>query len=156
VKTIVISPYSKPLRSGDGENPKNYPWWDDVVRLLRDHGFYIIQIGVHGEREIDFHEKRFNLPFKDLKETIKNCDCWISVDNMTQHLATYINKKGIVIFSKSDQRIFGYDENINLLKDRKYLRKYQFAMWEDETFQEEAFVKPEEIIKAVLELTKGN
>ena len=39
----------------------------------------------------------------------------------------------------SDKNIFGYPQNINLLKNKKYLRKNQFDTWEAEEFIEKAF-----------------
>lgn len=55
-------------------------------------------------------------------------------------------KKGIVLFAKSDPEIFGYPENINLLKDKKYLRWDQFGPWEATDFVEEAFFKPDRVM----------
>jgi hypothetical protein len=36
------------------------------------------------------------------------------------------------------------------LKDEKYLRPHAFGIWEDETFEEDAFLKPEEVFKRIL------
>ena len=58
-----------------------------------------------------------------------------------------------MLFGQSDPLIFGHPENINLLKDRKYLREQQFWWWEQCEYKEDAFVRPEEVIK-YLEIDK--
>ena len=55
--------------------------------------------------------------------------------------------------------LFGYEQNINLLKDRKYLRQNQFDIWENDVFTEEAFVAADVVVNAVeemLQLLQGN
>jgi hypothetical protein len=64
-------------------------------------------------------------------------------------MAKHLGKPGIVLWSVSDPEIFGYPENLNLLKDRKYLRKDQFAVWEAVTLDPETFVGPEEVYRAL-------
>mgnify|MGYP000919647777 CR=1 FL=1 len=46
MKKIIISPFSKKLRrfnlnEPEKDNPKNYPFWEDVVKLLRSKGYYV-------------------------------------------------------------------------------------------------------------------
>ena len=94
-----------------------------------------------------------NLSFNEIVRLINESDAWISVDSFLQHLCAYHRlKRGIVIFSQSDPKIFGYTRNINLLKDRKYLRDKQFWLWEQCEYNKEAFVTDEEVLKAVLKL----
>jgi ADP-heptose:LPS heptosyltransferase len=144
---ILISPFSKKLRNGMPKHPKDYPYWKKLVKLLKDN---IIQIGIEGEKKLtkDF---RKNLSLKEIEELVKECKYWISVDSFLPHLAKHIGKTGVVIWSVSDPEIFGYKENLNILKDRKYLRKNQFSIWEQESYNEDAFLKPEEIIKLIEE-----
>jgi len=148
MKKILISPYSRKLRK-EGKNPKNFPYWTDVVAKLRERGFYIIQIGIKGEDLIGADEVKFDLQLESLKEELNDCFTWISVDNFFNHFASFYRKKGIVIFGKSDPNIFGYEENINLLKDRKYLRSNQFDIWENETYSEEVFINTDVVIVSV-------
>ena len=148
---IIISPYSRQLRSLGKENPKNYPFWNDVVSGLKLNGVYIYQIGVQGEKKIEgVDEFLVNKSLKDLEVLVKECDTWISVDNFFQHLCYLIDKPGIVLFGPSDPLIFGHKENINLLKDRKFLRKFQFASWEDISKNDDVFVFPDEVINTIL------
>jgi hypothetical protein len=75
------------------------------------------------------------------------CRTWIGVDSFFQHFCWDLGKPGIVIWGQSDPNIFGHPENINLLKDRKYLREKQFWLWEQAEYNEEAFVLPVAVLK---------
>jgi ADP-heptose:LPS heptosyltransferase len=142
---IIIAPYAQKLRNGK-ENPKNYPWWPELIQLLEKINSRIIQVGVEGETQL-VNDFRKNLSISELKKLISECDTWISVDSFFQHLAWSENKKGIVLWGQSDPLIFGHEENINLLKDRKDLREKQFWLWEQCDYKEECFVTPQEVIK---------
>lgn len=144
---ILISPFAKAMRDGK-ENPKNFPYWDELIFLLKHHE--ITQIGVVGEREL-CNDCRFNLSLSKVAELIKECDLFISVDTFLPHAAQHYNKCGIVIFSRSSPTIFGYPNNINMLKDVKYLRpnKEQFYLWEQCTFNKDSFVSAKEVYDEV-------
>lgn len=129
-KCILISKGVKLLRNGK-RNPKDYPYWDKLIELLKKE-YKIIEVGI--------------LPLKELDKLIEECYTWIAVDSFFQHYAWYKGKKGIVIFGKSDPNIFGHKENINILKDRNHLRSNQFSIWELEEYSEDCFTQPEEII----------
>jgi ADP-heptose:LPS heptosyltransferase len=141
---IIISPYSKALKSGK-ENPKNYPYWEEVIKGIKEP---IVQIGIEGENQLvdDF---RKDLSFDDLRALLKKCRTWISCDSFFQHLAWSEGKRGIVLFSRSDPKIFGHPENLNLLKSREFLTPYQFIWWEEQEYVADAFVEPNEVIKAL-------
>jgi ADP-heptose:LPS heptosyltransferase len=141
---IIISPYSKALTNGN-RNPKNYPYWKELVNLISEE---IVQIGVEGEEQLvpDF---RKNLPVSELRQLISQCRTWIGCDSFFQHLAWSCNKPGIVLWSVSDPLIFGHPENHNLLKSRDYLADNQFLWWNFTEYNADAFVKPEEVIKCL-------
>ena len=134
---IIISPYAKKLISGK-QNPKNYPFWRELIALIDEP---IIQIGIEGEEQLvpDF---RKNLPLAELKLLLKECRTWVSCDSFFQHLAWSEGKPGIVLWSISDPLIFGHPENINLLKSRNNLAKNQFLWWEFVPHDAETFVFP--------------
>ena len=138
---LIIAPFAKKLLNGR-QNPKNYPFWDELVAGIKEP---IIQVGTSGERQIvgDF---RPDLCISSLRKLIKDCRTWISVDSFFQHLAWDEGKPGIVLWGPSDPQIFGHPENINLLKDRKYLVENQFLWWEQTEHSDERFVKPEEVL----------
>lgn len=142
---IIVSPYSKKLRSGNA-NPKNYPYWKELISLIDQKN--IIQVGVDGEDQLvpDFKK---NLSIDDLLVMISNCKYWISVDNFFPHLAHHVKKSGVVIWGRSDPKIFGYPENLNILKNRMFLRPNQFDTWDSCVFDPNVFVKPHEIIKKI-------
>ena len=138
---IIISPYSKKLMNGR-ENPKNYPYWSELIRFIDET---IIQIGVEGETRL-VRDFRTNLPLNELRELLKQCRTWIGVDSFFQHLAWLEGKKGIVLWSVSDPLIFGHPENINLLKSRSYLSEKQFLWWEDQKYEKDAFIDPHIVV----------
>jgi ADP-heptose:LPS heptosyltransferase len=140
---IIISPYSKTLRNGK-TNPKNYPYWKELIRLIDEP---IVQVGIEGEEQlVDDFRKNLSLP--ELRKLIQGCRTWISCDSFFQHLGWDEKKRGIVLWSVSDPIIFGHAENINLLKDRKNL-KDQFLWWEQTEFDENKFVSPEKVIECL-------
>jgi ADP-heptose:LPS heptosyltransferase len=158
---ILISPFAQNLRNGK-DNPKNFPYWPELVAKLLDAGFDVVQIGSLKDTPIKYeyyslhdHVGTFsfeqNLKLKEVASLIKECDVWISVDSFLQHLNQYYTKKrGIVIFSQSDPKHFGYPLNNNILKDKKYLREKQFWLWEQCEYNKDAFVTAEEVYINVL------
>ena len=141
---ILISPYSRKLRNGN-KNPKNYPYWENLIKMLKEIDKDIIQIGIDNEKRLVSNFKK-NLPLQNIKKLISMSNIWISIDNFLPHVSYHLQKQGIVLWGHSDPIIFGYPENINLLKNRKYLRKNQFDTWENCEYNEDAFVKPGIII----------
>lgn len=141
---ILISPFARKMRNGQS-HPKDYPYWKELISHIDED---IIQLGVEGEEQLvgDF---RKNLPLYQLAMLVTECKTWISVDSFFQHFCWDLNKPGIVIFSQSDPNIFGHAENINLLKDRKYLREKQFWLWEQTAFIRESFVDVSEVVEAL-------
>ena len=139
---ILIAPFAQKLRNGK-LNPKTYPFWKQLIEMIDEP---IVQVGVEGEEQLvpDF---RKNLPISELRKLIQDCRIWISCDSFLQHLGWDEGKPGIVLWSVSDPLIFGHEENINLLKDRKHLVENQFLWWERTEHQEERFVSPNEVIE---------
>ena len=126
----------------------------ELVALLVESNIKVIQIGSSKDNKIPgITDFRQNLKLSQIRELLKECDTWISVDSFLQHLnSNYERKQGVVIFSKSDPKIFGYSENINLLKHRKYLREKQFWLWEQEEYDKDAFVSAETVHATVLKV----
>lgn len=142
---IIISPYAKKLSNGK-INPKNYPYWNELIALIGEDK--IVQVGIDGEEQLvkDF---RKNLSIEELKTLLLNCNTWISCDSFIQHLAWSIGKQGIVLWSVSNPNIFGHKENINLLKDESYLAKNQFLWWEHTQYNPDAFVSAKEVFSYI-------
>lgn len=155
MKKIIISPCSRMLRNGK-RNPKNYPYWQDLVQLLKEQGFFVIQVGQEGEEKLlGVDEYVFNRSLRELKQLLKEVNTWIAVDNFFHHLAYTVNASGIVIFGQSDPLIFGHSINENILKDRSYLRNAQFDIWEAAEYREDCFVAPSVVLGSVLRRTSN-
>jgi glycosyltransferase involved in cell wall biosynthesis len=150
-KKVLVSPWSHKLPNGK-ENPKNFPEWVELVKLLKENNCHVVQIGVTGEELIGADEVIFNASYEKLAILLNDCDTFISVDSFFPHFAHYHKKHGIVIFSQSDPNMFGYPENVNILKSRDYLRKEQFWLWTQAEYNKDAFVSPKDILPKVLEI----
>ena len=144
---VIISPFSRPLRNGK-RNPKEYPFWVELIALLKEKGFYVIQIGVPGETQLT-EDFRPTLKLKELADLMLECRTWISVDNFMHHFGALHGKPGVVLWGKSDPLIFGHTLNHNLLKSRSFLRKNQIGIWEEEEYDPVVFVAPEEVLPYV-------
>lgn len=142
---------SRKLRNGK-MNPKNYPYCGELIRLLHNEGIHTIQVRTEENEILPTREIKTDLPLNELADLIRKCDAFVTVDNFFQHYATYLGKRGVVIFSRSDPMLFGYPENINLLKHRKYLRENQFDIWEADEFIQDAFVFPNVIVRKLKSL----
>lgn len=146
---ILIHPYSTKYTD---RNAKNYPFWNELIfELKKDHE--INQIGMDENELIDGVSNFYKgLNFKNLKKVVNEHDLWISIDSFLPHLCKCYNlKSGIVLWGKSNPAIFGYSNNKNLLKDKKYLRSNQFDTWYKEKIDKESFVDINVIIKEVKE-----
>jgi hypothetical protein len=143
-------------RSREIPNAKNYPYFGELVALLNFTGEHVIQIGVVGENRIPGVEDFFlNLPFVEIEKLLLRAKLWISVDNFLPHLAHAVKgTKGIVIWGTSDPQLVGYPEFTNILKDRKYIRPDHWKKWNLRTFNPEAFVAPEVVANAVVQLNR--
>lgn len=146
---LILSPYTKPTMDGS-PNAKQFPWWQEVVdALCKD--IEIVQIGANDEKRLD-NVKVFVKPrLNELAGILKEAKCFASVDNFLQHFV-YMKKlpiRGVVVWSQSNPSIFGYPNNVNLLKDRKYLRQYQWHFWHQTKFDENAFVQPDIVVNAI-------
>lgn len=147
---IIISPYSKKL-TNDKINPKNYPFWRELIPLINEP---IVQVGVEGEEQLvpDF---RKNLPLPELRALLRECKTWISCDSFMQHLGWDEGKRGIVLWSVSDPLIFGHPENVNLLKDRSCLVENQFLWWNYTEHDPDKFVRPQEVVLALTSILEA-
>ena len=145
---ILIHPYAARLHNG-APNPKNFPWWADVVAQLNELGYEVVQIGIKGEDRVEgVGQFIVGWPLQRLRHVVDDCATFISVDSFLPHF-THVEcgrKRGVVIWSQSDPLIWGHPENINLLKDRNSLAANQFLWWEATEHNPDTFVKPEEIL----------
>lgn len=157
MKTVLISPYSQKLRNGK-RNPKNFPYWQEVIDGLVQRGYAVIQVG-RGDETLfnNIQGMLFDKSLKELRTAIREvADTWASVDNFFPHLCNLERKPGVVIWGRSDPRIFGYKTNKNLVKNIGYLREKQFDIWEAVEYDKKVFVSPEEVIAAICNIPIDN
>jgi hypothetical protein len=147
MKTLVISPFSRVLINGK-KNPKNYAHWGKVIPVLKEK-YHLIQIGIEGEEDLGCHEFRKSASFSDIRLLISKSDGWLCVETFLMHMGHLLGKRGVVIWHVCRPDLYGYTENINLVKDKKYFRPNQFDLFEDTPYNEEAHVAPKKVIEAV-------
>ena len=141
---IIIAPFAKALKSGP--NPKDYPRWEELIRLLGDH--HVVQVGSSSERQlVDDH--RTDLSLEELTDLVHECRIWIGVDSFFQHFCWDLGKPGIVLWGPSDPVIFGHPENINLLKSRDVLTPDQFLTWDLIPVRDDIFVEPSIVVDVI-------
>ena len=140
---IIISPWSQPA--------KNYPWWPELIKLLKPLGYKLVQIGKNGEQQLDVDLILFDKSFKELETRISNCRTFISVDNLLQHLVNCMPEsiKGVVLWGESNPKLFGLPYNLNIVKDEKYFRQDQFDIWQGRIRNDLAFESPDVVFEKI-------
>jgi ADP-heptose:LPS heptosyltransferase len=149
---ILLQPYSAiPTDAKElGKNPKDWPFFNELIEAMPQHQF--IQIGV-GNKPYN-GAAVINTDRKGVIQLINECDTWICVDTWLQHVATLTCKKrGIVIFSRSEPKMFGHPQNINLLKSQMYVQD-PYKMWLAANYSAAAFVSVDKVVEAVNEILK--
>lgn len=147
---VIISPYSSKVADGK-TNAKNYPYWPELVALLNRDGYKVIQIGVTGEERITgVSEFLVDLSYGQLADLGHQCATWIAVDNFWPHFCHASKlRRGIVLWGVSDPKIWGYPENVNLLRGRDFLRQHQFQTWNEIDYNPNAFIFAENVLPHV-------
>jgi ADP-heptose:LPS heptosyltransferase len=150
---ILYAPFAARSPSLSGQpSPKDYPHAKELAELLEtDHE--LIQVAGNGDVQVAKDVRR-NLPFKEVGKLIEESDTGICVDSYLQHYYWYLNRRAIVLFGPSDPVVFGHPENLNLLRDRSYLRPNQFDLYYTTDYKPEAFVSPQEVLDVLQEFTK--
>jgi len=145
---LLLAPFAARGPSLGGKpSPKDYPWPKELAELLETEHDVIQMAGAEDVQVAK--DVRRNLPHPQVVELIKWSDTGICVDSYLQHAFWEVGKPAIVLFGISDPLIFGHPENLNLLRDRKYLRPQQFDLYYVNQYCNEAFVSPEEVIEAL-------
>jgi hypothetical protein len=158
MKTAIIAPYSSKLPDGK-RNPKDWHDWVPFITLMKNAGYYIIQIGTSGEAKLDgVNEHRLNLSFLELEGLLRDNPfskkTIISVDSFLPHFCAYHKIAPIhVVWGQSDYKIFGYPIHNNITKDYpNYLRpgKEQYFLWTMCEYKEEAFPTAQEVMDKIV------
>lgn len=151
---VLISAFSRKLKHGR-ENPKNYPYFNEVIEGIKniypEAKFY--QVKLSEEPKLEKVDEVLNdLTIPELKIILDKCETWLSIDNFFHHFAAYYGKMGIVIFTVSDPALFGHYINFNIYKDKKYFRENQFGLWEECPVIENPYIEPQKVVDVFVEL----
>lgn len=160
---ILISPYCARIPIvqngkvvGTQDSAKTPYYWKEFMAVVHatQKDWEFLQIGAPDD--IHLPHCKFKSPRipQEAVELIKSTDTWVCPDTWLQHLASPI-KKGVVVWSRSNPKLFGYDTNINLVKDEKYFKPDPWSTWHQTEYIKEAFVDYEEIIMALKEIEKN-
>jgi len=152
---ILLHPYAARLPEYQQVNPKNYHRWPEVVAQLNAAGYEVVQVGVKGEARVEgVGQFIVGWPLNRLHEIVAACASWVAVDSFFPHFVHVEcgGKPGVVVWGQSNPDHWGHPQNINLLKDRRYLREWQFQSWWAAQFNPEAFVEPHVVVEAVINL----
>jgi ADP-heptose:LPS heptosyltransferase len=144
---LLFAPFAARAPSLKGQpSPKDYPYHGQLVSLMGEYD--IVQVGGTEDEQIvpDF---RTNLSFQELGDLILQSETGICVDSFLQHYYWFLGRRAVVLFSVSDPLIFGHSENLNLLVDRRFLRRNQFDLYYLNDYKPEAFSPPEQVIEAL-------
>jgi hypothetical protein len=80
-------------------------------------------VGIGDTYKIPGCDYVWDKPLKEVEELVQRVGEFLAIDNFLHHLAHSIGVRGTVIYGPSDPRLFGYSDQINIIKDFKYLRK---------------------------------
>ena len=150
---FAIAPFAAKLPTGE-RNPKDFPYFAELVQMLNTDGHEIVQIGTRGESRIEGVSQFIQgFPLDKLVDVIRGCDSFVSVDSFLPHLC-WLHRlpPGVVIWGQSDPRVWGHPQNANLTKGK--LRQFQFAPWYEATYDESVFVSPQEVRDALYQLVQ--
>ena len=145
---LLFAPFAARGPSLGGKpSPKDYPNPKELCALLeKEHE--VIQVAGNDDVQVAKDVRR-NLPFEQVAELIKWSDTGVCVDSYLQHHYWHLGKPAVVLFGISDPVIFGHPENLNLMRDRAYLRPNQFDLYYLNDYKPDAFVSPEEVLEAL-------
>lgn len=144
MKVITIFPYPADLPDGN-INPKCYPYWKEFVAIANKEGYEVIQVSPLTALKIEGVKLLTGfLPSEAIINLAKKSEFYVTVDSFAQHLLNPFIR-GYVIWGFSDPNIFGYKNNVNILKSEKYLRREQFKSWQYDPNYKEAYLKAEEV-----------
>lgn len=149
--TVLLSLFSRKTHLTGKNSPKNYPFYLELVELLKKNNYHTVQLSLKEEPDINADIRYNNLSFPELKDLLFSSFYSICVDNFWQHFANFYDKRCIVLWSQSMPVLFGYKNNINLYNDKKLFRprKRQFHFWEEVEYDVRNFVKPERVLEEV-------
>jgi hypothetical protein len=100
------------------ESTKSLPLqtWIEIVKSLTSAGFQTVQLGLSNETAIPgiSLDLRGVTSFSEMAFVLKGAQCHIDTEGGLVHVARRVNQRAVVMFGPTSDKLFGYDENINL------------------------------------------
>lgn len=139
---------------------RDYDYWLDVIQfvapLLEARGIKIIQVGTKDDPLVNSSyivDLRGNTNIRQLAYVIKNSMLHFGIDSFPVHLASYFDKKMVVIYSNTFKECvrpyWGTKDNQKLIETHRNGNKPSFAYVENpKTIN---LIKPEQITSAILD-----
>lgn len=156
MKRILIHPEAKSCKDGS-ISPKNYPYFNELIEKIKNNfkDIEINQLGNSKDKKLNqINNYYFDIDLQDIENLIDEHDLWISIDSFLPHYCDcYKLKNGIVIYTVSNPDIFGYKSNINLIKNKKFIRNRNkiFIYYNKEDYNENAFIDYNKIYEKIQE-----
>ena len=152
---MLIEPHI--LISSGTHKAKCYPYWDELAYILTNKGYHITQLGIGDQKRICAGIGNPNIdyvwdkPLKEVEDVVRQVGDFVAIDNFLHHLAHQLGVRGAVIYGPSDPRLFGYSDQINIIKKYEYLRKDQLGFYRDYVWEhdKEGWYGAEEVYKII-------
>jgi len=119
-EVVLIQPYAaNHISNPSNQMTKNKDWfldlWEELISKLADD-YAIVQVGGKNEKELKGVSWSLvgSTSIRQTAALVHECKFFISIDSVIQHIGCAVNKKGIVLFGRSDPKTFGHNSNLNI------------------------------------------
>ena len=88
--------------------------WVNLTNLLYND-FDVVQVGMPNEQLINGAlDLRGKISFRHLLALTLFCVTWVDIDSFLQHAGAAVKKPGVVLWGRTDPRVFGHTINTNM------------------------------------------
>jgi hypothetical protein len=143
-KIFYIHPFTLPV--------KTYPFWNILIDNLKEAGYKVVQFKFKNEPSYNNVDEVITPSFPTIVELLKDPDSYlISNDSFIPHLLNvYLpTKKNFVLFGCTNPDIYGYSQNINILKSKSFLVENQFTVLKDLQPNKNMWIEPIFILEII-------
>jgi len=103
--------------SNEGETVKVWEpeRWAEVIGFVKDQGFNVVQVGRSGESKLPLAEPMLGkFRVDELAGVLEGARLHMGPEGGLVHLARAVHTRSLVLFGPTDERVFGYLDNINI------------------------------------------
>ena len=103
--------------AGDGQTVKVWEpeRWEQVITFAKNNGFNVVHVGKSGEVKLPQAESMLGqLRIDELADVLNGATLHMGPEGGLVHLARAVGTRSLVLFGPTDERVFGYPENINI------------------------------------------